>query len=62
MQQGFGQTENSAMTLLPKEDIQRKMGSIGKPGFLQIFGSVTGKATVCLLVRLVRYVQKDQRL
>ncbi len=33
MQQGFGQTENSAMTLLPKEDIQRKMGSIGKPGF-----------------------------
>ena len=33
MQQGFGQTENSAMTLLPKEDIFRKMGSIGKPGF-----------------------------
>lgn len=33
MQQGFGQTECSAMTLLPKEDIQRKMGSIGKPGF-----------------------------
>jgi fatty-acyl-CoA synthase len=33
MQQGFGQTENSAMMLLPKEDIQRKMGSIGKPGF-----------------------------
>jgi len=33
MQQGFGQTENSAMTLLPREDIQRKMGSIGKPGF-----------------------------
>jgi len=33
MQQGFGQTENSAMTLLPREDIHRKMGSIGKPGF-----------------------------
>jgi fatty-acyl-CoA synthase len=33
MQQGFGQTECSAMTLLPKDDIQRKMGSIGKPGF-----------------------------
>ncbi|ACL03434.1 AMP-dependent CoA ligase/synthetase (AssK1) [Desulfatibacillum aliphaticivorans] len=33
MQQGFGQTECSAMTLVPKEDIQRKMGSIGKPGF-----------------------------
>lgn len=33
MQQGFGQTENSAMMVLPREDIQRKMGSIGKPGF-----------------------------
>ncbi len=33
MQQGFGQTENSAMMLLPREDIKRKMGSIGKPGF-----------------------------
>ena len=33
MRQGFGQTENSAMMMLPKEDIQRKMGSIGKPGF-----------------------------
>ena len=33
LQQGFGQTENSAMMLLPKEDIQKKMGSIGKPGF-----------------------------
>jgi len=33
MQQGFGQTENSAMMLLPKEDVHRKMGSIGKPGF-----------------------------
>ncbi|HDP24126.1 MAG TPA: long-chain fatty acid--CoA ligase [Deltaproteobacteria bacterium] len=33
MQQGFGQTENSAMMLLPREDIVRKMGSIGKPGF-----------------------------
>ncbi|MBN2297027.1 MAG: long-chain fatty acid--CoA ligase [Deltaproteobacteria bacterium] len=33
MQQGFGQTENSAMMLVPRDDIQRKMGSIGKPGF-----------------------------
>jgi fatty-acyl-CoA synthase len=33
MQQGFGQTENSAMMMLPKEDIFRKRGSIGKPGF-----------------------------
>lgn len=33
MQQGFGQTENSAMMLMPKGDIFRKMGSIGKPGF-----------------------------
>ncbi|MEW6439304.1 MAG: long-chain fatty acid--CoA ligase [bacterium] len=33
MQQGFGQTENSAMMALPKEDIHRKMGSVGKPGF-----------------------------
>lgn len=33
MQQGFGQTENSAMMLLPREDIHRKMGSIGKSGF-----------------------------
>ena len=33
MQQGFGQTENSAMMLLPREDIHRKRGSIGKPGF-----------------------------
>jgi len=33
MQQGFGQTENSAMMLVPKEDIKRKMGSVGKPGF-----------------------------
>ncbi|MBU3916004.1 AMP-binding protein, partial [bacterium] len=33
MQQGFGQTENSAMMMMPKEDIQRKMGSIGKPGY-----------------------------
>lgn len=33
MQQGFGQTENSAMMLVPREDIQRKMGSIGKPGY-----------------------------
>lgn len=33
MQQGFGQTENSAMMVVPKEDIHRKMGSIGKPGY-----------------------------
>ncbi len=33
MQQGFGQTECSAMTNVPKEDVFRKMGSIGKPGF-----------------------------
>lgn len=33
MQQGFGQTENSAMTMLPKEDIIRKMGSVGMPGY-----------------------------
>lgn len=33
MQQGFGQTENSAMMLVPKADIHRKMGSIGKPGY-----------------------------
>lgn len=33
MQQGFGQTENSAMMLMPKDDVLRKMGSVGKPGF-----------------------------
>ncbi len=33
MRQGFGQTENSAMMMLPQKDIHRKMGSIGKPGF-----------------------------
>ncbi|PJC74316.1 MAG: AMP-dependent synthetase [Syntrophobacterales bacterium CG_4_8_14_3_um_filter_49_14] len=33
LQQGFGQTENSAMMFLPKEDIKRKQGSIGLPGF-----------------------------
>jgi fatty-acyl-CoA synthase len=33
MQQGFGQTENSAMTVVPQPDIQRKMGSVGKAGF-----------------------------
>ena len=33
MQQGFGQTENSAMMMLPKDDILRKSGSIGLPGF-----------------------------
>jgi len=33
MRQGFGQTENSAMMMMPTGDVQRKMGSIGKPGF-----------------------------
>ncbi|MBU2547550.1 MAG: AMP-binding protein [Proteobacteria bacterium] len=33
MQQGFGQTENSAMMMLPREDIRRKQGSVGLPGF-----------------------------
>jgi fatty-acyl-CoA synthase len=33
LQQGFGQTECSAMMVLPKEDLFRKMGSVGKPGF-----------------------------
>ena len=33
MQQGFGQTENSAMMVLPKEDIIKKEGSIGLPGY-----------------------------
>jgi fatty-acyl-CoA synthase len=33
LQQGLGQTENSFMMLLPKEDIHRKMGSCGLPGF-----------------------------
>jgi fatty-acyl-CoA synthase len=33
MQQGFGQTENSFMMLLPREDILRKVGSVGLPSF-----------------------------
>jgi len=33
MQQGFGQTENSAMMMLPREDIGRKQGSVGIPGY-----------------------------
>lgn len=33
MQQVFGQTENSLMTVLPKDDVMRKKGSIGLPGF-----------------------------
>ena len=33
IQQGFGQTENSLMTVLSKEDIERKQGSVGLPGF-----------------------------
>jgi fatty-acyl-CoA synthase len=37
MQQGLGQTENSFMMLLPKEDILRKKGSVGLPSF---FGEV----------------------
>ncbi len=32
LQQGFGQTECSAMTVMPRADIHRKMGSVGKPG------------------------------
>ncbi len=32
-QQVFGQTENSAMMMMPKEDVKRKQGSIGRPGF-----------------------------
>ena len=33
MQQGFGQTENSAMMSLGRDDVIRKQGSIGKPGW-----------------------------
>jgi fatty-acyl-CoA synthase len=33
LQQGFGQTENSAMMMLPKEDVVRKQGSVGMPQF-----------------------------
>lgn len=33
MQQGLGLTENSAMILLPRTDLQRKRGSVGLPGF-----------------------------
>jgi len=33
VQTGYGQTENSFMTLLPAEYISSKEGSIGKPGF-----------------------------
>ena len=33
MQQGLGLTENSAMMILPRKDLQRKMGSVGLPGF-----------------------------
>lgn len=33
MQMTFGQTENSAMMMLPREDFERKKGSIGLPGF-----------------------------
>ncbi len=33
MQQGLGLTENSAMMVLPKKDLQRKRGSVGLPGF-----------------------------
>jgi len=32
MRQGLGQNENSLM-MMPGEDVQRKLGSIGKPGF-----------------------------
>jgi fatty-acyl-CoA synthase len=33
IQQGYGQTENPALTILPKADVQRKVGSVGLPGF-----------------------------
>jgi len=33
LQMGYGQTENSFMMLLSKEDCERKRGSVGKPGF-----------------------------
>ena len=33
LQSVYGQTENSCMMMLPKEDVQRKQGSIGRPGF-----------------------------
>ncbi len=33
IQLALGQTENSFMLVLPKEDVKRKMGSIGLPGF-----------------------------
>jgi fatty-acyl-CoA synthase len=33
VQLALGQTENSFMLVLPKEDVKRKMGSIGLPGF-----------------------------
>ncbi len=33
MRQGLGQTENSLMMMMPAEAVQRKVGSIGKPGF-----------------------------
>ncbi len=33
MQQGFGQTENSAMMMLPINDLKRKQGSVGLSGF-----------------------------
>jgi fatty-acyl-CoA synthase len=33
LQQGFGQTENSAMMALGRDDVIRKQGSIGKPGW-----------------------------
>ncbi|MBI5844512.1 MAG: AMP-binding protein [Deltaproteobacteria bacterium] len=45
LQQGFGQTECSAMTVMPVADIQRKMGSVGKPGaFVHIWvGNAQGE-------------------
>ena len=32
LQYGFGLTENSAMMIVPKEDVYRKIGSVGKTG------------------------------
>ncbi|RLG18486.1 long-chain fatty acid--CoA ligase [Nanoarchaeota archaeon] len=34
VQAGYGQTESHFMCFLPKQDILRKMGSVGLPGFL----------------------------
>ena len=33
LQTGFGQTENSAMVLMPKDSVKTKLGSVGLPNF-----------------------------